>query len=125
MKLISVSLAILLLCVCKNKSFSLYESMSFRLYKRELLTTFTLLNKNASELVKNELFDPKLPTRMYIHGYFGSEQGIENYSQHFLNVSDYNFIAIDWTKGARTINYYIAKARVPLVSSLFFISKLY
>lgn len=119
MNLIATTFTILLFFTCNNKAFNLYKSTIFRLYKRELLTTYTLLNSNATESVKNEFFDPKLPTRIYVHGYLGNEETIENYRQIFLKVGDYNFIAIDWTKGATTMNYYIAKARVPLVHKNF------
>lgn len=115
MNLIATAFTILLFCACSTEAFNLYNSTIFRLYKRELLTTYTLLNNNASESVNNELFDPKLPTRVYVHGYFGSEETIENYRQIFLKVGDYNFISVDWREGASDMNYYIAKARVPMV----------
>lgn len=116
MNLTALQIFIFLFCICRIEAFNLYESTRFRLYKRDVLTTYTLFNKNTSESVKNELFDPKIPTKIFIHGFLAKEETIETYQQNFRKLGDFNFIAIDWTEGASTLNYVIAKTRIELVN---------
>lgn len=61
-------------------------------------------------------FDPKRPTRIFCHGFQSSEKVLLRYKDAFLKLGNYNFIAVDWTNGANTINYLKAKGRVQPVS---------
>lgn len=57
-------------------------------------------------------WDPKRPTRLFIHGYFSDADTLKNYARAFTERDDFNFIAINWLPGARTINYVKARHRI-------------
>lgn len=52
------------------------------------------------------------PTRIFIHGYFSTPDTFKQYTKAYLERRDYNFIVINWLKGALTINYNKARKRV-------------
>lgn len=98
-------------------AFDADEDVIFRLYKREESATFSRLTINGDRSLSNDtLFDPKIPTKIHIHGYWGKEEIIDRYREVYLSVGDYNFIVIDWLEGAVTINYLLAKKRIKDVS---------
>lgn len=55
---------------------------------------------------------PNRPTRLFIHGYYSDEDTLKNYARAYLERDDFNFIAINWLKGAKTINYVKARHRI-------------
>lgn len=52
------------------------------------------------------------PTRLFIHGYYSDQETLNKYAQAYLERDDYNFIAINWLRGAHTINYVKARHRI-------------
>lgn len=111
------------LVVCMCVAFDADEDVIFKLYKRENLNNFTVLKINGSRALSNdsfEAFDANLLTRIHIHGFLPKEEIIDRYRDVYLSIGDYNFIVVDWSEGATTINYYFAKRRVKDVS---FVSK--
>lgn len=104
-------LASLFCCTCIHGAFDANKLVIFKLFKRNE-TDFVALNRNDSRLFFTDAFDPKLPTRIYIHGFLGMDETIEGYRQAFSNVGDFNFIACDWSRGAYTANYFLAKSRI-------------
>lgn len=52
---------------------------------------------------------PFRPTRIFIHGYYSDQGTLMSYARAYLERGDFNFIAINWLRGAKTINY--VKAR--------------
>lgn len=118
--LILVSVLVLNTC----KAFDANEDVIFKLYKRENPTNFTILTINGSHLITGDIFEPGLLTRIHIHGFLPTKEIIDRYREVYLSVGDYNFIVVDWTEGAFTLNYYWAKRRVKDVSVLAFSLKL-
>lgn len=57
-------------------------------------------------------WNPNKPTRIFIHGYFSTRDTFMDYARAYLERGDFNFIAINWLKGAITINYKRARNRV-------------
>lgn len=55
---------------------------------------------------------PARPTRIFVHGYYSDEGTFKQYAEGYLNRGDFNFIAINWLRGAKTINYVKARHRV-------------
>lgn len=55
---------------------------------------------------------PNRPTRLYIHGFYGDQETSRRYAKAYLERDNYNFIAINWVRGAKTINYVKARYRV-------------
>lgn len=55
---------------------------------------------------------PGRPTRIFIHGYFSDQDTLKKYARTYLERDDYNFIAINWLRGAKTINYVKARHRI-------------
>lgn len=107
------------LCHCCKSSLSKFDvdtDTIFKLYKRENLTNSHVLNKNESDEFSLDSLNLKIPTRIYAHGYLASKKSIKKFRDAFLNAGDFNFIAIDWTKGADNVNYFVAKARMKRVS---------
>jgi len=91
-------------------------------------TTFYLYTRNNSVIgqrlfiddldsVKKSFWNPAHPTRLVTHGWKGDCEGISctHIRDAYLNVSDYNIIAIDWREAAKHLYWKSAKS-VPLVS---------
>lgn len=55
---------------------------------------------------------PGRQTRIFVHGYYSDTDTLNKYAEGYLNRGDFNFIAINWLKGAQTINYVKARHRV-------------
>lgn len=69
--------------------------------------------------IENDLqFDPKRPTRVFIHGYYSNRDTIQEYANAYLETGDFNFIAIDWLAGAQTLDYRKARSRVRTVGKI-------
>lgn len=112
-------ISILIFGVCKIKAFDADEDVIFKLYKRNNPTKYTVLRLDNQRSVGNDtLFDPKIPTRIHVHGFLAKEEIIDRYREVYMNVGDYNFIVIDWLEGAFTINYFMAKRRVSEVCKI-------
>lgn len=116
--------AILLLCVGNSFSgkifFEIEKDVFFKLYDRNNPENFTILNhKHYLESSPAESFEPKLPTRICIHGYLATEAYIDRFRKAYLNVGDFNFISVDWSRGAFNPNYYVSKDRIKYVSKTF------
>lgn len=55
---------------------------------------------------------PNRPTRLFIHGYYSDQETLKQYARAFIERDDFNFIAINWLRGARTIDYVKARHRI-------------
>lgn len=100
--------------VFRSNGFDIEKDLIFRLYTQENPNTYYELKSN---LEPPAAFNPYRPTRIFVHGFQSSENVLLRYKDAFLKSGDYNFIAVDWTKGASTLNYLKAKKRVKPVSS--------
>ncbi|XP_062561793.1 lipase member H-A-like isoform X1 [Armigeres subalbatus] len=65
-------------------------------------------------------FNIALPTKILIHGWLGGSDSdvIEPLAKDFLDQGNFNIIAVDWEKGARTLLYPVARYRVSKVAEL-------
>lgn len=104
--------------VLNSNAFDIDKDLVFRLYTREEPVMYYALTANGSPSISETTFNPNRPTRIFIHGYKSKEKVINRYREAYLNLGDFNFIAVDWIKGASTFNYYSAKGRVRSVSSI-------
>lgn len=109
----AIIFVLLTVAVFRSNGFNIEEDLIFRLYTQENPSTYHVLKSN---LEPPGAFNPYRPTRIFIHGFQSSEKVLLRYKDAFLKLGDYNFIAVDWTKGASTLNYLKAKGRVQPVS---------
>lgn len=115
--IVSVLWLLLLLLVFSCNAFDADEDVLFKLYKRDNPKKFTILTVNRSRIVSDDdVFDPELPTRIHIHGFLPKDEIIDRYRDLYLSNGDYNFIVVDWSEGAYTVNYYLARRRVKEVN---------
>lgn len=83
---------------------------------------FTLLNLDPQEgrslgsAISDLIFDPRRPTRIFIHGFYSNRETLESYTKAYREAGNFNFIVINWLKGAVTFSYGKARHRVKLVS---------
>lgn len=97
--------------------FDAYKDVYFELYTREEPHNYHLLNPLNGEEILKTTFNTSRPTRIFVHGYRSKRKVIERYAEGFLQVGDFNFIAVNWQEGSSTVNYYSAKSRVKKVCS--------
>lgn len=102
--------------VLNSYAFDINKDLVFRLYTREDPVMYYALKSTGSPSISETPFNPNRPTRIFVHGFKSKEKVMIRYKDAYLNLGDYNFIAVDWTKGASTYNYFSAKGRVGPVS---------
>lgn len=96
--------------------FDVEKDLIFRLYTREQIAVPFALKTSGSPLVSETTFNANRPTRIFIHGFKSKSKVIDHYPEPILSLGDFNFIAVDWTKGAQTNNYFVAKRLIRPVS---------
>lgn len=107
------------ICLCLVNVNALVEPFDpnndiyFELYTRENRDNFQVI-KNVQQ-IGNTPFDPIRRTRIFVHGFLSGRRIIQQYAQAFLQAGNYNFIAVNWSAGAVTLAYPIARARVEVV----------
>lgn len=116
--LVCIIYALILSFVAYSHAFDIDKDLVFRLYTREEPVMFYALNKNGPPLISETPFNANRPTRIFVHGFRSKAKVINRYKEAYLTIGDYNFIAVDWIKGAGTYNYYSAKGRVRPVSHI-------
>lgn len=97
-------------------AFDIKKDLVFRLYTREDPIMYYALNAEGGPAINDTTFNPNRPTRIFVHGFRSKVKVLNRYCESFLNIGDYNFIAVDWIEGASTLYYYAAKGRVRPVS---------
>lgn len=97
-------------------AFDADADISFRLFTRNGSVSYTVLTPANQPPIAETPFDVNRPTRIFVHGFRSKQKTLNRYSDAFMKAGDYNFIAVDWTKGANVYNYYSAKGRVKHVS---------
>ncbi|XP_019558013.3 pancreatic triacylglycerol lipase [Aedes albopictus] len=95
-------------------SFIAETDVFFRLYTRANPENDQILKPNDTSSIANSHFDPGHPTRFLIHGWNQNNESefLVKTRHSYLSVDDFNIIAVDWGKGAQTINYITARYRV-------------
>lgn len=114
-RITSFVFVIVSICVLNSYAFEIEKDLVFRIYTRGDPMYF-VLTTNGTPPHSETPFNPNRPTRIFVHGYKSKEKVINRYRDAYLRSGDYNFIAVDWIKGASTYNYYSAKSRVGPVS---------
>lgn len=92
------------------------EHLIFRLYTREQPHKYQELKFENISSIWLTSFNPNRPTRIFVHGFWSVADVIHLYRDAYLKLGNYNFIGVDWTKGASTFNYFKAKQYMELVS---------
>lgn len=108
---------VLLSIVIVQGSYNVEKDLIFRLYTRKRPDHYQELKADDLPAISPSSFNPNRSTRIFIHGFRGKEKTILRYRDAYLNLGDYNFIAVDWTRGASTYNYFKAKNRIQAVST--------
>lgn len=98
-------------------AFDIEKDLVFRLYTREDPVMYHALKVSGSPSIAETPFNPNRPTRIFVHGFKSKAKVITRYTDAYLKLGDFNFIAVDWIEGASTFNYYLARGRVGPVSS--------
>lgn len=99
-------------------AFDAENDIIFQLTTREE-PLYTVVSPNNDPPISATRFNANRPTRIFIHGFRSKQKVLNRYSDAYLKAGDYNFIGVDWTKGANVYNYYGAKGRVKHVSEHF------
>lgn len=98
-------------------AFDAETDIIFQLHTRDE-PQYTVLSPNNDPPISATPFNANRPTRIFVHGFRSKQKVLNRYSYAYLKVGDYNFIGVDWTKGANVYNYYGAKGRVKHVSEI-------
>lgn len=100
--------------------FVAWRDVEFHLYTRSNPTSAQNLILHDSASIKNSNFKNTRQTRYIIHGFQNNGKDDVNIKirDAYLQKADVNVIVIDWGKGASTINYNEAKARINDVASI-------
>lgn len=91
------------------------KDVIFQLYTRanpNNAQNLTLHDKNG---LINSHFNPKLPTRMFIHGWYSEGLLTPRFANAYLTKGDFNFIAVNWQKGSDILNYLQARQNIKIV----------
>ena len=99
-------------------AFDVEEHLIFRLYTPTNPVEYQELKTTGLPPISTTFFNPKLGTRIFIHGFKSKEKTIGRYKDAFFNVGNYNFIGVHWIGGASTYNYLSSKGHVPSVSEI-------
>lgn len=100
------------------EAFDAETDIIFQLHTRDE-PLFTVLSPNNDPPISATQFNPNRPTRIFIHGFRSKQKVLNRYAAAYVKAGDFNFIGVDWTKGANVYNYYGAKGRVKHVSNIF------
>lgn len=94
--------------------FQVDRDAEFILYTRANPTSGQSIHINDLSSVRNSTFDPTLPTRFLIHGWFSDRHSLFNsrIRDAYLAKGNFNVVVVDWGVGANTINYVSARNRV-------------
>lgn len=98
----------------KESKYDPYRDMEFRLYTNRNKRAPELIEIDNDEVLQQSSFDSTLPTRLMIHGW--GDNGVNGGAvlfmmESYLDKGDYNYFAIDWSKGSDTVNYILARNR--------------
>ncbi|KAL1116739.1 hypothetical protein AAG570_005211 [Ranatra chinensis] len=88
----------------------------FFLYTRIFQETEIRYDDGGKSLAGSGL-DPRLPTRIVVHGFKGSlkDEGAVSLVDNLLKIEDSNVIVVDWEKGAQGPSYIVSAANTQLI----------
>lgn len=86
----------------------------FTLFTKEDQAMGQVIQLNDPSSVQNSSFNASLPTKVTIHGFLADATTTvsTNVKDAFFSVGQFNVISVDWSAGAKTINYVAARRRV-------------
>lgn len=99
-----------------TKPFHAHRDVVFYLYDSHDVnqTAYLIPLKDHDELLASP-FDAQLDTRFLIHGWYDdvrSKISTQLRAAYALHPQRLNIVVVDWGRGARTLNYFLAKSRV-------------
>lgn len=99
--------------------FTVEKDVRFELFTHKNPIKPSLLVLDDYQSVKNSNFNPEYPTRFLVHGWNSEGLLTPRFADAYLVKGQHkvNFIALNWQKGADTLNYYAARNRVPEVAN--------
>ena len=119
-KIVVISFVVLCI-VFESNGFDAEKDVDFELFTRADPKQFEQLKATDERSIQyDSMFNPSRPTRIFIHGYLSKRKVLNRYAEAYLKAGDYNFFAVNWTKGSSTLLYPRAKLRVRKVSLLRF-----
>lgn len=104
-----------------TRSFDVNKHLIFRLYTPTNRMDYQKLNASGLPPISSTSFDSRIPTRIFVHGFKSKEKIIVRHRDAFFNIGNFNFIAVDWIRGADTYNYLHSRALVKLVCRSYWI----
>lgn len=116
--LLILTTAIIAILTIANAKFNAKKNVKFELYTRDHnreKNEYEILKASNERAILNTKWRSNRPTRMYIHGYLTTRETFFKFRDKFLALGDYNFIAVNWLKGSRTLNYNAARKLVGTV----------
>ncbi|KAK3738410.1 hypothetical protein RRG08_037047 [Elysia crispata] len=93
------------------------SALARRLFTPKNPSSPILLDYSGLESVTGSTFDPSIPTKVIIHGFFNSANlWVADMKDAILKKGDFNVVTINWEKGAQPPDYNQAVANVRLVA---------
>lgn len=80
-----------------------YSNMS--LTEIDSANRYLTVDNSIFETTNSVNFDPRRPTRIFVHGFCSNRDTLEMYAKAYLNAGDFNYIGVNWLKGADTLDY--------------------
>lgn len=77
-----------------SNSFNIEEQLIFRLYTPANPIDYQKLKILGSPSISSTSFDPRIPTRIFIHGFKSKEKTIDRYREAFFKIGNFNFIGV-------------------------------
>lgn len=99
--------------------FDAYRDVRILLSTRQNINNPQQLQFRNLQSVQNSFYNRVRTTRVLIHGFWEDDTSdiSTETSAELLRYYDSNILFIDWSEGARTINYFAAAGRVPTVGT--------
>ncbi|CAH1801082.1 unnamed protein product [Owenia fusiformis] len=72
---------------------------------------------NDVSTLRKSNFDPRLPTKFFVHGWLGSQDNwyILEMTEAFLKKGNMNVFVVDWQRGSNNLDYTLARERTKTV----------
>lgn len=95
------------------------DDVIFELYTQKNPENPRKLILNDKKVLKNSHFNPKLPTRILIHGFNSKGKVIRKFANAYFTAGRFNinFIGVNWEKGSNIPSYLQARENVKIVGA--------
>lgn len=91
----------------------------FKLYTPKNPGKSQKLILNDKQVLKKSNFNPKLPTRIFIHGFNSDGKLIRKFARAYFSKGSFNlnFIGVNWEKGSNVPSYLEARENIKIVGA--------